>query len=100
MTEELSMIYDEFKESNQKTLNHLENELSKVRAGKASPAMLNGVMIEYYGSMTPLQQVANVNTTDARTIIVQPWEKPLLNDIARGIINANLGRTSQSWCQK
>ena len=73
MKEELSMIYDEFKESNQKTLNHLENELTKIRAGKASPAMLGGVMVEYYGSMTPLQQVANVNTTDARTIIVQPW---------------------------
>jgi ribosome recycling factor len=96
MTEELNMIYDEFKESNQKTLNHLENELVKIRAGKASPAMLSGVMVEYYGSMTPLQQVANVNTTDARTIIVQPWEKPLLNDIARGIINANLGLNPQN----
>lgn len=96
MTEELSMIYDEFKESNQKTLNHLENELIKIRAGKASPAMLSGVMVEYYGSMTPLQQVANVNTMDARTIIVQPWEKPLLNDIAKGIINANLGLNPQN----
>lgn len=96
MTEELSMIYDEFKEANQKSLNHLENELIKIRAGKASPAMLNSVMVEYYGSMTPLQQVANVNTTDARTIIVQPWEKPLLNDIAKGIINANLGLNPQN----
>lgn len=96
MTEELSMIYDEFKESNQKSLIHLENELIKIRAGKASPAMLNSVMIDYYGSMTPLQQVANVNTIDARTIIVQPWEKPLLNDIAKGIINANLGLNPQS----
>lgn len=96
MTEELAMIYDEFKESNQKSLNHLENELVKIRAGKASPAMLNGVMVEYYGSMTPLQQVANVNTMDARTIIVQPWEKPLLNDIAKGIINANLGLNPQN----
>jgi ribosome recycling factor len=96
MTEELSMIYDEFKESNQKTLNHLENELTNIRAGKASPAMLGGVMVEYYGSMTPLQQVANVNTTDARTIIVQPWEKQMLNDIARGIINSNLGLKPQN----
>ena len=96
MTEELTMIYVEFKEANQKSLVHLENELIKIRAGKASPAMLNGVMIEYYGSMTPLQQVANVNTTDARTIIVQPWEKPLLNDIAKGIINANLGLNPQN----
>ena len=96
MTEELSMIYDEFKESNQKSLNHLENELVKIRAGKASPAMLNSVMVEYYGSMTPLQQVANVNTMDARTSIVQPCEKPLLNDIAKGIINANLGLNPQN----
>ena len=96
MTEELTMIYDEFKEANQKSLNHLENELLKIRAGKASPAMLNSVMVEYYGSMTPLQQVANVNTIDARTIIVQPWEKPLINDIAKGIINANLGLNPQS----
>jgi len=96
MIEELSMIYDEFKEANQKSLNHLENKLLKIRAGKASPAMLNSVMVEYYGSMTPLQQVANVNTIDARTIIVQPWEKPLINDIAKGIINANLGLNPQS----
>ena len=96
MTEELDMIFDEFKSSNEKTLVHLEAELSKVRAGKASPGMLNGVIVEYYGSMTPLQQVANVNTIDARTIVVQPWEKPLLNDIAKGILNANLGLNPQS----
>lgn len=96
MTEELDMIFDDFKSSNEKTLVHLEAELSKVRAGKASPGMLNGVMVEYYGSMTPLQQVANVNTMDARTIVVQPWEKPLLNDIAKGILNANLGLNPQS----
>lgn len=96
MTEELDMIFDDFKSSNEKTLVHLETELSKVRAGKASPGMLNGVMVEYYGSMTPLQQVANVNTMDARTIVVQPWEKPLLNDIAKGILNANLGLNPQS----
>ena len=96
MTEELDIIFDEFKSSNEKTLTHLEVELSKVRAGKASPSMLNGVLVEYYGSMTPLQQVANVNTVDARTIVVQPWEKPLINDIAKGILNANLGLNPQS----
>ena len=64
MIEELSMIYDDFKDANQKSLSHLENELIKIRAGKASPAMLNSVMVEYYGAMTPLQQVANVNTMD------------------------------------
>ncbi|NBV68423.1 MAG: ribosome recycling factor [Flavobacteriia bacterium] len=96
MTEELDLVFDEFKSCSQKTLSHLEVELTKVRAGKATPAMLNGVMVEYYGSMTPLQQVANVSTSDARTIIVQPWEKPLLNDIAKGIMNANLGLNPQS----
>jgi ribosome recycling factor len=96
MTEELQMIYDEFRSSNQKTLGHLENELTKVRAGKASPSMLNGVMVEYYGAPTPLQQVANVSTMDARTITVQPWEKNMLNDIAKGILNANLGLNPQN----
>ena len=96
MTEELTMIYDDFKVSNNKTFSHLETELTKIRAGKASPAMLGGVMVDYYGSMTPLQQVANVNTSDARTILVQPWEKAMLNEIARGIINANIGLNPQN----
>ncbi|MFZ9587073.1 MAG: ribosome recycling factor [Crocinitomicaceae bacterium] len=96
MTEELMMIYDDFKVSNNKTLSHLESELTKIRAGKASPAMLGGVMVDYYGAMTPIQQVANINTSDARTILVQPWEKPMLNEIARGIINANLGLNPQN----
>jgi ribosome recycling factor len=96
MTEELTMIYDDFKVSNSKTISHFETELIKIRAGKASPAMLGGVMVDYYGSMTPLQQVANVNTSDARTILVQPWEKAMLNEIARGIINSNLGLNPQN----
>ncbi|MFM6935281.1 MAG: ribosome recycling factor [Flavobacteriales bacterium] len=96
MTEELTMIYDDFKVSNNKTLSHLESELTKIRAGKASPAMLGGVMVDYYGSMTPIQQVANINTSDARTILIQPWEKPMLNEIARGIINSNLGLNPQN----
>ncbi len=96
MIEELDLIYDESKSSNQKTVNHLENEFVKIRAGKATPAMLQSVMVEYYGSMTPLNQVANVNTMDARTIIVQPWEKNMLNEIAKGIINSNLGLNPQN----
>ena len=92
MTEELTMIYDDFKMSNNKTISHLESELTKIRAGKASPAMLGGVMVDYYGAMTPIQQVANINTSDARTILVQPWEKPMLNEIARGIIKV-VGRS-------
>ena len=96
MTEDLDLIFDEFKSSNSKTLTHLENELSGIRGGKATPAMLNGVMVEYYGSPTPIQQVANVSTMDARTITVQPWEKNMLNDIAKGIMNANLGLNPQN----
>lgn len=96
MSEEINLIYDEFKLANSKSITHLENELVKIRAGKATPSMLNGVMVEYYGTPTPLQQVANVGTIDARTITVQPWEKSLLNEIMKGIINANLGFAPQN----
>lgn len=70
---------------------HLEKELVHIRAGKANPAMLDGVHVEYYGSQTPLNQVANVSTPDARTIAVQPWEKNLIPQIEKAILNANLG---------
>ena len=96
MVEDLNMIYDEFKNSNDKTIEHYEVNLSKIRAGKASPAMLQSVVVDYYGSPTPLQQVANVNTMDARTITVQPWEKSMLEEIMKGIINANLGFAPQN----
>ncbi|MBM3451669.1 MAG: ribosome recycling factor [Bacteroidetes bacterium] len=96
MIEDLDLIFDEFKSSNSKTLTHLENELSRIRAGKATPAMLNGVMVEYYGLPTAIQQVANISTMDARTITVQPWEKSMLNEIAKGIMNANLGLNPQN----
>lgn len=96
MTEELQMIYDELKSSNNKSIVHLENELLKIRAGKAAPSMLNGVMVEYYGNPTPIQQVANISTPDARTITVQPWEKSMINDISKGILNSNLGLNPQN----
>jgi ribosome recycling factor len=96
MVEDLQLIYDEFKASNQKSMAHLENELTKIRAGKATPSMLNGVMVDYYGSPTAIQQVANISTMDARTITVQPWEKNMLNEIAKGIINSNLGFAPQN----
>jgi len=96
MTEDLEMIYDEFKASNNKSVEHLEAELQKVRAGKATPSMLFSVMVDYYGNPTPIQQVANIGTMDARTITVQPWEKPMLNEIAKGIINSNLGFAPQN----
>lgn len=96
MTEELELIYDELKSSNGKSLDHLENELTKVRAGKATPSMLSGVMVDYYGSPTPLQQVGNVSTMDARTLTVQAFERSMLNEIAKGIMNANLGLNPQN----
>lgn len=96
MTEEIQMVYDELKSSNAKTLVHLENELQKVRAGKATPSMLQSVMVDYYGAPTPLSQVANVTTMDARTLTVQPWERTMLPEIAKGIINSNLGFAPQN----
>lgn len=75
----------------QKAITHLEVELNKIRAGKASPAMLDGVMVDYYGAMTPLSQVASINTPEARTLVIQPWEKSLIKNIEKAIIDSNLG---------
>ena len=96
MMEELEMIYEEFKDSCENRMNHLDTELSKIRAGKATPSMLSNVMVEYYGSMTPIQQVANISTLDARTLTVQPWEKGILNDVAKGVLHANIGLNPQN----
>ncbi|MBJ2176393.1 ribosome recycling factor [Aureibaculum sp. A20] len=91
MNEELQFIIDTAKEQMDNAVEHLIKELANIRAGKASPAMLRGVMVDYYGTKTPLSQVANVNTPDARTLSVQPWEKNMLQEIERGIMFANLG---------
>lgn len=91
MNEEIEFILDAAKESMDAAIVHLEKEFMKIRAGKASPAMLSNVMVEYYGSQTPLSQVANINTPDARTISVQPWEKSMLQEIEKAIMVANLG---------
>jgi len=76
-----------------KTLDHLNNELTKIRAGKASPAMLKGLMVDYYGNPTALNQVSNISTPDARTLSIQPWEKNMLGPIEQCIFQANLGLT-------
>ncbi len=76
-----------------KAIDHLKHELNKIRAGKASPAMVSGIMVSYYGSPTPLSQVASINTPDARTISIQPWEKSIIGDIEKAIFEANLGLT-------
>lgn len=91
MNEEVNFVIDTAKESMDNAISHLEKELVKIRAGKASPAMLSSVMVDYYGSQTPLSQVSNINTPDARTISVQPWEKSMLQVIETAIMNANLG---------
>lgn len=91
MNEDITLVLDTTKESMEAAMQHLEKAFIKIRAGKASPAMLSTVNVEYYGSQTPLSQVANVNTPDARTISVQPWEKSMLQEIETAIMNANLG---------
>ena len=96
MNEEIKMVMDELKAASDKSLQHVAQEISKLRAGKASPSMLSSVMVEYYGSKVPLSQVANVNTLDAKTIIVKPWEKALIDEISRGIMYANLGLNPQN----
>ncbi len=85
------MLKEMTEEKMQNSISHLEHELVKVRAGKASPSMLEGIMVDYYGSMTPLQQVANVNTPDPRTLAIQPWEKTMIEPIEKAIMAANLG---------
>lgn len=91
MDEDIQFILDTTKEAMDNAIKHLEKAFVNIRAGKASPAMLGSVMVEYYGSTTPLNQVANVNTPDGRTITVQPWEKSMLHEIERSIMMANLG---------
>jgi ribosome recycling factor len=91
MNDDVQFIIDTTKEAMVNAIKHLEKQLSNIRAGKASPAMLGSVMVDYYGTQTPLSQVANVNTPDGRTITVQPWEKHMLHEIEKAIMNANLG---------
>ena len=91
MNEELDFIIDSTKELMENSILHLEKEFRNIRAGKASPAMLGNVNVDYYGSQTPLAQIANVSTMDAHTITVQPWEKNMLHGIEKAIMLANLG---------
>lgn len=91
MNEEVKMYMDESKEQMQNAIAHLENELSKIRAGRANPKILNDVLVDYYGNLTPLSQIANITVPDPRTIAVQPWEKNMLSPIQKAIMNANLG---------
>jgi ribosome recycling factor len=94
--EEIEMYLDEAKDLMGKALTHLSHELSKIRAGKANPSMLDGIMVSYYGAMTPLSQVSSMTTPDARTIFIKPWEKGLIVEIEKAIMVANLGLTPQN----
>jgi ribosome recycling factor len=96
MTEELALIKMDIEQTMNKAISHLETELIKIRAGKANPNMLDGIMAEYYGSPTPIAQIANVSVLDARTISVQPWEKNMLQPIERAIIASNIGINPQN----
>jgi ribosome recycling factor len=94
--DELELYLEEARELMTKSLNHLVSELAKVRAGKASPNMLDGIMVSYYGAMSPMNQVASVTTPEPRTLFVKPWEKSLIPEIEKAIINANLGLNPQN----
>jgi len=96
MEEEIQFMLDSTNEAMNNAMEHLDKQLQKIRAGKASPMMLNSVKVDYYGAPTPLGQVANVNAIDGRTLSVQPWEKAMLDEIQRGITNANLGLNPQN----
>lgn len=94
--EEIELYLDEAKELMQKAVDHTSAELLKIRAGKAMPTMLDGVMVQYYGAPTPLNQVSSVTTPDARTLAIKPFERKTISDIEKAIINSNLGLSPQN----
>ena len=96
MVEEIELYLDEAKQLMEQSVTHVQQEFRKIRAGKASPNMLDGLMVEYYGNPTPINQTASITTPDARTIMVKPWEKNLLSEIERAIMNSDLGLNPQN----
>ena len=94
--EEINLILDDSKQAMEKSIIHLNLELGKIRAGRANPSMLDSVKVDYYGSLTPLSQIANISTLDSRTLTIQPWEKAMLEEITKTIMNANLGLNPQN----
>lgn len=96
MSDELALILDNTDDLMNKAIAHLEAELAKVRAGKANPQMLDGIVVDYYGSPTPIGQVGNISAMDARTLTIQPWEKNMLQPIERAIIASNIGINPQN----
>lgn len=96
MSDELNIITESAQENMDKAISHLEAELVKVRAGKANPNLVDGIVVDYYGSPTPISQVGNISVADARTLTIQPWEKNMLQPIERAIIAANIGINPQN----
>jgi len=96
MNEEVEMIQMDTEERMHKSLKHLESELARIRAGRANINMFDGIMVDYYGSPTPLNQVSSINVPDARTLAIQPWEKTMIEPIEKAILAANLGITPQN----
>lgn len=96
MPEDISHIAKEAEDHMQKAISHLETELVKIRAGKANPQMLDGIVVDYYGTATPIGQVGNISVMDARTLGIQPWEKNMLQPIEKAIIAANIGINPQN----
>src|ERR1700748_3360657 len=96
MAESLEEVIDDVSGQMKKAIGHLEVEISKIRAGKATPQIVDGINVEYYGNPTPVNQVANVTVTDARTLSIQPWEKNMISAIERAIMAANIGLTPQN----
>src|SRR5690606_878581 len=94
--EEIELYLDEARDLMSKAINHCSHELTKIRAGKANPSMLEGIQVSYYGAMTPLQQVSSITSPDARTLFVKPWEKTMIGEIEKQILNANLGLNPQN----
>jgi ribosome recycling factor len=94
--DELELYLEDAKDLMTKAINHLGTELTKIRAGKANPAMLDGVMVSYYGTMTPINQVSSMTTPDARTIFIRPWEKGIIQEIEKAILTSNLGLNPQN----
>ncbi|MCO6360077.1 ribosome recycling factor [Roseivirga pacifica] len=94
--EEIELYLDTAKEMMEKAVDHAKTDLAKIRAGKAMPSMLDGLMVEYYGTPTPINQVASVTTPDARTLFVKPWEKSIISEIEKAIINSDLGFNPQN----
>lgn len=96
MDELVQMVLDDTRAKMHKSIEHLENELVKIRAGKATPRILDGIMVQYYGVMTLLNQVSNIGTPDAKTVAIQPWEKNMIDPIEKAIMQANIGITPEN----